>query len=154
MPARHVKIKLLVHWYMYYHHLIYYIHYILISQLEWPILCLKQFLIKCEWCSHTYRLVRSILVWSWLESLNSVKLTIWSVMVVPAAVCSCRKNLDWMWICCEASIEHEVVAKAWIKHVVVAKAWIKHVVVAKAWIKHKVVAKAYTCILYHLVIKK
>ena len=26
--------KLLVHWYMYYHHLIYYIHYILISQLE------------------------------------------------------------------------------------------------------------------------
>ena len=36
------------------------------SQLEWPIIMTKQLLIICEWCS--YRLIRSIWVWSWLRT--------------------------------------------------------------------------------------
>ena len=69
-------------------------------------------------------------MWSFArESRQSVKLTIWSFLVVPAAVCSCCENLDWMWYSCCKSLNC-----AWSN---VTKAWIKHVVVAKAWIEHK-----------------
>ena len=48
-----------------------------------------------EWCSH--RLVISIWVWSWLENLNSAKLT---MKLSGCSYCSCCENL-LPWIKCK-----------------------------------------------------
>ena len=94
----------------------------------------KEFWIISEWCSH--RLVISIWVWSWLENLNSVKLT---MKLSGCSYCSCCKNLDWVWICRESlKFEYEVVAKGCIKHEVVAKAWIMHKYMSRKPICHKI----------------
>ena len=89
--------KLVLHWLWSLSDILY---TFLFSQLEWPIIMTKQLLIICEWCSH--RLIRSIQVWSWLENLKRAFSWLWSCLVVPLAVCSCRENLEF-------------VAKAWIK---------------------------------------
>ena len=85
-----------------------------------------------KWVMFTQACHINLSVWSWLENLHSVKLT------MKLYVC---------FYCCMQSV---VVAKTWIECEYNAKAlnlsmrlsW-KHEVIAKAWTKHKVVAKAY-----------
>ena len=59
-------------------------------------------------------------MWSWLENLNRALSWLWNCLVVPLAACSCRDNLNWVWICGKS------IVKAWIKHIVVAKTINKH----------------------------
>ena len=82
--------KLLLQWYD--HCLIYYILYILTSQLhvEWPIIMTKQLLIIREWCSHiqTYQINPSVKLTR--EPKQSVKLT-----MKLSGCSSCSVQLSW-----------------------------------------------------------